>query len=105
MSFFRHCLPQGYVLKSEESKNQDLDDDDKLTMEEEIEELRAKLPYEGLTPVTLESFQAWKKAKKEKKEKKIEEERKKESKRTGTKGFHILSGRALFKYDPSYLVL
>lgn len=32
------------------------DDEDELTLEEKIEEERAALPNEGLTPVTLETF-------------------------------------------------
>ena len=31
-----------------------------------------------------------------------EKKRKEEAKKTGTKGTHILSGRALFKYDPTF---
>lgn len=34
----------------------DSDDEVQLTIEEQIEEERAKLPTEGLTPVTFESF-------------------------------------------------
>ena len=33
---------------------------DQTTLEEKIEEERAALPSEGLTPVTKESFFAWK---------------------------------------------
>lgn len=59
---YTHALPQGYVLqrdKNEAAKIRD-DDEDEMTLEEKIEEERAALPNEGLTPVTLETFQDWK---------------------------------------------
>ncbi len=43
------------------------EDSDELTIEEKIEEERAKLPTEGLTPVTYESLMAWKQRKAERK--------------------------------------
>ena len=46
---------------------------DTATMEEKIEEERAALPSEGLTPVTKESFFAWKAKRAEKKQKEIED--------------------------------
>ena len=46
----------GYVLKRDQGKQGPEDDDDEMTLEEKIEEERALLPSEGLTPVTLESF-------------------------------------------------
>lgn len=55
---YTHALPQGYVLqrdKKDAAKIRD-DDEDELTLEEKIEEERAALPNEGLTPVTLETF-------------------------------------------------
>ena len=42
-------------------------------MEEKIEQQRAALPSKGLTPVTKESFEAWKKAKEAKKQAELEE--------------------------------
>ena len=78
-----------------------LEDEDGLTIEEQIEEERAKLPNEGLIPVTLASFAEWKRAKAERKQKELEEKMKEEAKKTGGKGTGILSGRALFKFDPT----
>lgn len=54
-----------------------------------------------LTPVTLETFNDWKKRKAERKQKELEEKMKEESKKAGSKGHNILSGKALFKYDPN----
>jgi hypothetical protein len=74
-----------------------------MTIEEKIEEERAALPSDGLTPVTLASFLEWKKRKAEKKQKELEDRMKEEAKKTGKQGAGtgILSGRALFKYDPT----
>jgi hypothetical protein len=73
-----------------------------MTIEEKIEEERAALPSEGLTPVTLESFMEWKRRKAERKQKELEEKMKEEAKKAGSKGGSgILSGRALFKFDPN----
>lgn len=73
-----------------------------MTIEEKIEEERANLPSEGLTPVTFESFMEWKRKKAERKQKELEDKMKEEAKKAGSKGgYGILSGRALFKYDAS----
>ena len=48
-------LPPGYVLnrdKGEEAK----EEDDAMTLEERVEEDRAKLKHDECTPVTAESF-------------------------------------------------
>ena len=65
---YRHMLPAGYILKRDKgaAKQESDDEEDKLTMEEQIEEERRQLTGE-LTPVTLESFNAWKERKAAKK--------------------------------------
>lgn len=102
---YTHALPPGYILqrdKKELEKAKLEDDEDELTIEEKIEEERMKLPSEGLTPVTLASFQEWKQRKAERKQKELEEKMKEEAKKAGSKGAAgILSGRALFKFDPT----
>jgi len=50
--------------------------------------------------VTLETFTEWKRRKAERKQKELEDRMKEEAKK-GSKGSNILSGRALFKYDPT----
>lgn len=47
------------AMKADEAKRGQ--DEDAKTLEEIIEEERAALPADGLTPVTKESFFAWKK--------------------------------------------
>lgn len=91
---YRHCLPPGYVLKREGP----IVPVDTKPLEEKLEEERAKL--KGGTPVTLERFLKWKEDKKKQKEAEWEAKREAEAKKTGTKGYNALSGRALFKYDP-----
>ena len=54
-------LPQGYVLNRDKPTGADAEEsDEEMTLEEKIEEERANLPSEGLTPVTFESFMKWK---------------------------------------------
>lgn len=103
---YMHALPQGYVLEREKKELEKAlldgeDEEDELTMEEKIEEERAKLPSEGLTPVTLESFMAWKQRKAERKQKELEEKLKAEEAKVSGKKSNILSGRMLFKFDPT----
>lgn len=74
--------------------------EDDTILEEVLEEERSKITSANGTPVTRERFYAWKDEKKKKKEEEIEKKRKEEAKKTGTKGTNVLSGRALFKYDP-----
>ena len=94
---YRHCLPPGYVLKLPEKVVKV----EERTLEEVLEEERAKLGHGG-TPVTLESFKKWREEKLKRKEQEIEKKRQEEIKKSkGGKGYNILSGRALFKYDPS----
>lgn len=100
---YTHALPPGYILqrdKKDLEKAKMEEDEDEMTIEEKIEEERAKLPNEGLTRVTLESFMEWKRQKAERKERELQEKMKEEAKKAGTRGGqNILSGRALFKFN------
>ena len=103
---YTHALPTGYVLEREKKEIEKirlaaLEDEDGLTIEEQIEEERGKLSNEGLIPVTLASFNEWKRVKAERKQKELEDRMREEAKKTGGKGAGILSGRALFKFDPT----
>lgn len=77
------------------------------TIENIIEEKRAELAAKGIvgTPVTEESFARWKEARRlrrlEENAKKVQEEQKKKK---GGKGLSVLSGKALFEYDPTLFV-
>jgi hypothetical protein len=72
-------LPEGYVLtskKEREAARKQAEEDKKnsRTIEEDIEEERAALKADGLTPVTKDSFAAWKERRKAQKQKKAEED-------------------------------
>eukprot|EP01071_Lankesteria_metandrocarpae_P009838 Lankesteria_metandrocarpae@DN5255_c0_g1_i1.p3 len=99
---YRHCLPPGYVLKVEEDKAADLDDEDE-NLEEMIERERAALPSGG-TMVTLESFKLWKQKCEQQRLANVEAKRLAESKKTGGRGLEVLSGRDLFTYDPTLFI-
>tara|TARA_B100000787_G_C16055588_1_gene233209 strand:- start:195 stop:629 length:435 start_codon:yes stop_codon:yes gene_type:complete len=57
---YRHMLPPGFVLTRDKKKDGEEEEGEELTMEEKIEEERALLKSEDLTPVTPETFAAWK---------------------------------------------
>lgn len=85
---YTHALPIGYVLEREKKEAAKLaleDDEDEKTIEEIIEEERAALPAEGMTPVTLESFHEWKKQRQERRQKELEKKAAEEAKK-GSKG-------------------
>lgn len=98
-------LPAGYVLNRDKSAQKDTGDEDseeELTLEEKIEEERAALPSDGLTPVTLESFMKWKADKAAAKQRELEERiAAEEAKGRKDKGqMQFMSGRALFSFNP-----
>lgn len=105
---YRHALPPGYVFKSKKQRELEAqaaeNEEEERDITEEIEELRAALPAGG-TPITEESFMAWKKKRDERKaaeiKAKIAEENKKAGSHRDNKG---ISGRALFTFDPSLFV-
>ena len=99
---YRHCLPPGYVMKRDKDKSKEMEKMEEKRIEEIIDAEREELLKKpNLTMVTLETFKAWKIRKQEEKERKIAEDIKKESKKAGGKVFNMLSGRALFRFDPT----
>lgn len=112
---YRHRLPEGYVIiprkereahrKAQEAADAEMN---KKTIEEQIEEQRLALKSDGLTPVTKETFFAWKERRKARKQADLEEKLKQQEmdKALGKKGKggggknSILNGRALFQYNP-----
>lgn len=97
-------LPAGYVIRKDKgaAAESSEDEDNKITMEQEIEEERALLDSTKCTPVTLASFNAWKERKVQEKqaalEAKIKAEEAKGKKDKSQMAF--MSGRALFDYNP-----
>lgn len=81
---YRHMLPEGFVVVSKKDQTAQRIAADKAaactkTLEEKIEEERAALKFDdGLTPVTAESFAAWKERRKVKKQEELEAKMKEE---------------------------
>lgn len=101
---YRHALPPGFVFKTKAERELERlgkKESDETSVEKIIEEQRAKLGATGGTPVTEETLKVWKKNKAKRKASAIEEQRKTEAKKSGGRGLNVLSGRALFSYDPS----
>ncbi|KAF4323512.1 hypothetical protein BBO99_00004738 [Phytophthora kernoviae] len=97
---YRHALPPGYVFKSR--KDRELEKGNKVaevSIEEIIEQQRAKLGPNGGTPVTAESLAKWKAAKVARKKAEEAKRLKEEAKKGGGRG--LMSGRALFTFDPT----
>jgi len=94
---YRHALPPGYVLKRDLGTT--AEEKSELLLEEQLENERHQI-QQG-TPVTFERFMKWKEEKRIAREKEVEKKRLEEAKKTGGKGLNVLSGRALFTYDPT----
>eukprot|EP00735_Rhodelphis_limneticus_P009375 TRINITY_DN2718_c0_g1::TRINITY_DN2718_c0_g1_i1::g.27567::m.27567 TRINITY_DN2718_c0_g1::TRINITY_DN2718_c0_g1_i1::g.27567 ORF type:complete len:416 (-),score=154.78,sp/Q0JHZ2/C3H11_ORYSJ/46.93/7e-83,zf-CCCH/PF00642.19/1.5e-05,zf-CCCH/PF00642.19/1.3e+03,zf-CCCH/PF00642.19/1.1e+03,zf-CCCH_2/PF14608.1/1.4,zf-CCCH_2/PF14608.1/74 TRINITY_DN2718_c0_g1_i1:670-1848(-) len=98
---YRHALPPGYVLKSSKKVEDEEEDDNPFALEESIEAARKLITTH--TPVTLESFKAWKEEKKKEKDRMKDENMQSkmanlsaEDKKRGVG----LSGRELFTFNP-----
>lgn len=102
---YRHSLPPGFVLKTKEQRALEREaakNAPTITLEDFLEVERHKL-QPPLNPVTLESFEIWKKTRTEQKIKLDEESRvKRENEVRAGKGTGI-SGRELFEFDPTML--
>ncbi|EFN55747.1 hypothetical protein CHLNCDRAFT_134088 [Chlorella variabilis] len=85
---YRHALPPGYVLKSQMKELLELEAANKVSVEEAIEEERAKV--DAKTPVTVETFATWVKEKEAAKRAKAAEAEAERKKKGG------LSGREIF---------
>jgi len=95
---YRHCLPPGFVLRKDLTKEQE---ENKISIEEEIDNERDKVERASGTMITLERFLKWKEQRRVRKEKEEEIKVKEEIKKAQSKGKqHLISGRALFAYDP-----
>ena len=95
-------LPQGYVLNRDKTAQDDEDSEEEMTLEEKIEEERAALPHDSLTPVTYETFMKWKADKAERKQAELEQKMLAEEAkgRRDRSQMQFMSGRALFQFNP-----
>lgn len=99
-----HAVPKGYVLKRDQEELKKLaaeQGDEQETIEEQIERERAMLDLSTCTPVTLELFMQWKADKERRRAEEAEAKRKEAAKKDGGKGLNVLTGRDLFRYDPT----
>ncbi|XP_031256993.1 zinc finger CCCH domain-containing protein 11-like isoform X2 [Pistacia vera] len=92
---YRHALPPGYVLKSQMKALLE-EESEKITIEEEIENQRAKVTTS--TPMTPELFMKWKKKKIAEREAGLDAQRAERAKNDR------MSGRELFLSDSSVFV-
>ncbi|XP_020538166.1 zinc finger CCCH domain-containing protein 11 isoform X2 [Jatropha curcas] len=92
---YRHALPPGYVLKSQMKALLD-EEAEKISIEEEIENQRAKVAT--TTPMTPELFMQWKKKKTEERDASLAAQRADRAKNDR------MSGRELFLSDASVFV-
>lgn len=70
---YRHMLPPGFILTRDKKGDGEEEDGEEKTLEEKIEEERALLRSEDCTPVTPETFAAWKVRRAEKKAAELEQ--------------------------------
>ncbi|ORX57063.1 hypothetical protein DM01DRAFT_1334620 [Hesseltinella vesiculosa] len=94
---YRHALPPGFVLKSKQAK---LEEKSEISLEEFLDTERHNLGSK-LTPVTLESFNEWKKSRVLKKEAEESAQRKAKENRMKAGRNQGMSGRDLFDFNPS----
>jgi len=94
---FRHALPPGYILKKDRKKADKRED---ITLEELVDRERSALGI-SVTPVTLQTFLAWKKRKLKEKEEAKKKDTDKKKKALDAGKSSGLSGRELFTFDPS----
>jgi len=66
-------LPPGFILTRDKKGDGEDEDGEEKTIEEKIEEERALLKHDELTPVTPETFAAWKVKRAEKRAAELEQ--------------------------------
>ncbi len=96
---YRHRLPPGFVLKRDRKLQEELEKANEISLEDFLEVERHKLGKD-LTPVTKESFEAWKKSRVDKREAEEELVRSKKEKQAQMNKLAGLSGREMFELNP-----
>jgi hypothetical protein len=92
---FSHCLPQGYVFKSDKKEEVKVETKDELI--EKIDDEREKLSTLKLTPITQELFFGWLEKRKIQKDKERKERIEEDLKELGIKSTNKPTGRELFE--------
>lgn len=96
----------GFILNRDKGVQSEGESDEEMTLEEKIEEERALLQTDNLTPVTLETFTKWKADRAIRKEKELEQKiiaEEAKGKRDRSQ-MAFMSGRALFNFNPDLFV-
>ncbi|PIK59500.1 putative zinc finger CCCH-type containing 15 [Apostichopus japonicus] len=98
---YKHTLPPGFVLKKKKPTEQP--EEEKISLEELIEEERAKLGP-NQTKITLETFRDWKQRKIEEKKRKLEQDQTKK-KNDFKEGKALgITGREVFQFNPDMIL-
>lgn len=96
---YRHALPPGFVLKKDKKKMDEQEEEQKISLEELIEQERNNLSG-TFTKINLHTFMEWKKRKIIEKRKKLEaDQKKKQSELRQGKSLGV-TGRELFQFKP-----
>jgi hypothetical protein len=103
---YRHCLPPGFILKTKADKLREKEaaeggGDEEETLEDKIDAQRKALDLSKCTPLTLELFTKWKADKEARRAAEVEVKRKEAEKKATGSGVSVMSGRDLFRYDPT----
>ena len=102
---YRHCLPPGFVLKTKADKMREKEaaeeGEEEETLEDKIDAQRKALDLSKCTPLTLELFNKWKADKEARRMAEVEVKRKEAEKKATGSGVSVMSGRDLFRYDPT----
>ncbi|KAK0532049.1 Translation machinery-associated protein 46 [Tilletia horrida] len=98
---YRHALPPGFVLKAQKKAREEAEKENEITLEDFLEVERHRLGP-NLTPVTPESFAAWKKNRLDRKAAQEEAERNKKAMQAAANKMAGLSGREMFELNADF---
>ncbi|CAD6918883.1 unnamed protein product [Tilletia controversa] len=98
---YRHALPPGFVLKAQKKAREEAEKENEITLEDFLEVERHKLGT-NLTPVTPDTFSAWKKNRMDRKAAQEEAERSKKAMQAAANKMAGLSGREMFELNADF---
>ncbi|KAM3141681.1 hypothetical protein pb186bvf_006286 [Paramecium bursaria] len=96
---YKHCLPQGYVFRKQQEEKQK----ENIPLEDLIDKQRDLLQGLG-QKVSKDMFDQWKRDREIRKQKEKQDKVDQQDKKGQKQQKNNLTGRALFKYDPSLFV-